>query len=50
VIDLINERRGKEYLFERGPLAGRIGVALGLVVVTTLFSANELSTFLYFRF
>jgi alginate O-acetyltransferase complex protein AlgI len=50
VVDLINESRGEEYLLQTSPHARRVALGAGLMVVVTLFAANQLNAFIYFRF
>jgi alginate O-acetyltransferase complex protein AlgI len=50
LIDLVNEARGEEYLFERRAAPRRIVVAGLLLVALTFFSGNELNAFIYFQF
>jgi D-alanyl-lipoteichoic acid acyltransferase DltB (MBOAT superfamily) len=50
VIDLFNEVRHEEYLFEAVPAWRRLAVATGFLVMLTGFSGNELNAFIYFQF
>jgi alginate O-acetyltransferase complex protein AlgI len=50
LIDLLNERRGEEYVFERIHEAVRIGVAVVMFVMITFLAGNELNAFIYFQF
>ena len=50
VLDIVNEARGEEDPFETAPLHIRLATAMTLIVLTTLFSANELNAFAYFQF
>ena len=50
VMDLVNESRGEEYVFERIHETVRIGVAVALFLLVTFFSGNELNAFIYFQF
>jgi D-alanyl-lipoteichoic acid acyltransferase DltB (MBOAT superfamily) len=50
LVDLLNEYRSEEYLFERSPEGLRIAVAVGLLLAVTFFSGNELNAFIYFQF
>ncbi|MET0533086.1 MAG: hypothetical protein ABW171_02585, partial [Steroidobacter sp.] len=49
-IDLINERRGEEYLFERLPALGRAAVAMSLMVFAVIFAGSSANAFIYFQF
>jgi hypothetical protein len=49
-VDLLIERRGEEYLFETASDRWRLATAMGLLVVITLFGANQANDFIYFRF
>jgi D-alanyl-lipoteichoic acid acyltransferase DltB (MBOAT superfamily) len=50
LIDLVNETRGEEYLFERIHETVRIGVAVSFFLLVTFLSGNELNAFIYFQF
>ncbi len=50
VIDLVNEYRAEEYLFERIPNRPRIAVATLVLLALTFFSGNETNAFIYFQF
>jgi len=50
VVDLINEYRGEEYIFERAPERLRIAIAGLLLLALTCFSGNEINAFIYFQF
>lgn len=50
LMDLINEARGEDYLFERRPEAQRLALAVLLLVALTYFAGNELNAFIYFQF
>lgn len=50
VIDLINERRGEEYLFERAHPYTRVGIGSILMLATLLFAGSKSNAFIYFQF
>jgi alginate O-acetyltransferase complex protein AlgI len=50
VLDLLNEARNEEYVFERTYYPWRVATGLALMAVITLFSANQANAFIYFRF
>jgi len=50
VMDLINERRGEEYLFEHAVDTRRVAVGVGLMSLVAVLAANQLNAFIYFRF
>lgn len=50
VIDLFNESRGEEYLLETSLVFRRVAVGMAMMGVVTLFAANQLNAFIYFRF
>lgn len=50
LIDLINERRDEEYLFEKTRPYFRIVVALALISATFFFSGSKANAFIYFQF
>ena len=50
VIDLINERRGEEYLFERLPALGRAAVAMSVMFFALIFAGSSANAFIYFQF
>jgi alginate O-acetyltransferase complex protein AlgI len=50
VVDLLNETRDEEYVFERSYYPWRVATGLALMAVITLFSANQANAFIYFRF
>jgi len=49
-VDLVNEYRREEYLFERIPERRRIAVAALVFLGLACFSGNEINAFLYFQF
>ena len=49
-IDVANEYRDEEYLFENASDVSRIGIAVVLLIALTLFSGNNISAFIYFQF
>jgi hypothetical protein len=50
LIDVLNEARGEEYAFERTGYTWRVATGLATMAIITLFSANQLNAFIYFRF
>ena len=50
IVDLFNEFRGEEYLFEKTAEMRRVAVGFGLMAAITLLAANQLNAFIYFRF
>jgi alginate O-acetyltransferase complex protein AlgI len=50
LVDLFNEYRGEEYLFEKAPHLSRVGLAVVLFAVLALFSGNKINAFIYFQF
>jgi D-alanyl-lipoteichoic acid acyltransferase DltB (MBOAT superfamily) len=49
-IDLLNEFRGEEYVLERTGHQWRVAAGLAFMALITLFSANQVNAFIYFRF
>lgn len=49
-VDLVNEYRGEEYLFEKAAERVRMIVALGALIAITFFSGNVINAFIYFQF
>jgi D-alanyl-lipoteichoic acid acyltransferase DltB (MBOAT superfamily) len=50
VMDLINELRDEEYVFETALETRRVAVGVALMAVVVVFAANQLNAFIYFRF
>jgi alginate O-acetyltransferase complex protein AlgI len=50
VVDLVNEARGEEYVFETVAPVHRVAIGVALMVLITVVSANQLNAFIYFRF
>jgi alginate O-acetyltransferase complex protein AlgI len=50
VMDLVNERRGEEYVFETALETRRVVTGLAMMAVVAVFAANQLNAFIYFRF
>ena len=50
VMDVINETRGEEYVFETAVETRRVAVGVALMAVVAVFAANQLNAFIYFRF
>jgi D-alanyl-lipoteichoic acid acyltransferase DltB (MBOAT superfamily) len=49
-VDVVNEARGEEYVFESAMPMRRVAVGLAMMALVTLFAANQLNAFIYFRF
>jgi D-alanyl-lipoteichoic acid acyltransferase DltB (MBOAT superfamily) len=49
-IDIINERRGEEYLLERVHPYARVVIAMSFMVITLLFAGSKSNAFIYFQF
>jgi alginate O-acetyltransferase complex protein AlgI len=50
LLDLVNERRGEEYLFERLSAQTRAAVAMSLVLGAVMFAGSSVNAFIYFQF
>jgi hypothetical protein len=50
VMDVINEARGEEFVFERSLETRRVAVGVALMAIVAVFAANQLNAFIYFRF
>lgn len=50
IIDIINERRGEEYLLEGSHPYIRVAIALLFIVVTLSFAGSKTNAFIYFQF
>jgi D-alanyl-lipoteichoic acid acyltransferase DltB (MBOAT superfamily) len=50
LLDLVNERRGEEYLFARLSPTTRAAVAMSLVLVAVMFAGSSVNAFIYFQF
>jgi alginate O-acetyltransferase complex protein AlgI len=50
VIDLVNEYRGEEYLFENYHESLRLAYAFAGFVALAIYSGNNLNAFIYFQF
>jgi alginate O-acetyltransferase complex protein AlgI len=50
LLDLVNERRGEEYLFERLSASTRAAVAMSLILVAVIFAGSSANAFIYFQF
>ena len=50
LLDLMHERRGEEYLFERLSAQARAAVAMSLVMVAVMFAGSSVNAFIYFQF
>jgi D-alanyl-lipoteichoic acid acyltransferase DltB (MBOAT superfamily) len=50
IVDLFNEFRKEEYLFERTAEMRRVAVGVCFMAALTILAANQLNAFIYFRF
>ena len=50
IVDVVNEARAEEYVFEKSFATRRVAVGLAMMTLMTLFAANQLNAFIYFRF
>lgn len=50
LMDLVNEARGEEFLFERTFEMRRAAVGVALMALVAVLAANQLNAFIYFRF
>jgi D-alanyl-lipoteichoic acid acyltransferase DltB (MBOAT superfamily) len=50
LLDLLLEYREEEYPFEKTPQMCQLAYAASVLVLVTLFSANEVNAFIYFQF
>ncbi len=50
VMDLVNESRAEEYVFEGAADTRRVAVGIAMMAVVAVFAANQLNAFIYFRF
>ncbi len=50
LLDLLNERRGEEYVFEGLPAMKRVAVAMSLMVAVLIFAGSSANAFIYFQF
>jgi hypothetical protein len=50
VVDLFNESRREEYVFETAVPIRRVAVGIAMMAIVTVFAANQLNAFIYFRF
>lgn len=50
LVDLVNERRGEEYLFMRRSATTRAAVAMSLALVAVVFAGSSANAFIYFQF
>jgi D-alanyl-lipoteichoic acid acyltransferase DltB (MBOAT superfamily) len=50
LVDLINESRGEEYVFETAVETRRVAVGVAMMALVAVFAANQLNAFIYFRF
>jgi alginate O-acetyltransferase complex protein AlgI len=50
ILDFLLEYRDEEYLFEKTPQMYQLAYAASLLVLVTLFSANDVNAFIYFQF
>lgn len=49
-IDIINERRGEEYLFERAHPYTRVVIGMSFIILTLMFAGSKSNAFIYFQF
>jgi D-alanyl-lipoteichoic acid acyltransferase DltB (MBOAT superfamily) len=50
LVDLVNESRREECLFDTMPEPYRVAVGFAMMALVTLYAANQLNAFIYFRF
>jgi len=50
VMDLINETRGEEYVFETAVETRRVAIGVAMMALVAVFAANQANAFIYFRF
>jgi len=50
LVDVINESRGEEYVFETAVETRRVAVGVAMMALVAVFAANQLNAFIYFRF
>ncbi len=50
LVDLINEARDEEYVFETAVNVRRVATGLAMMMLVAVFAANQLNAFIYFRF
>jgi D-alanyl-lipoteichoic acid acyltransferase DltB (MBOAT superfamily) len=50
LIDLFNEYRDEEYLFERALDMPRVAIGVATMACVALFAANQINAFIYFQF
>jgi D-alanyl-lipoteichoic acid acyltransferase DltB (MBOAT superfamily) len=50
LVDLVNEWRSEEYVFETLVPARRVAVGVAFMALITVLAANQLNAFIYFRF
>ncbi len=50
VMDLVNESRGEEYVFEGAVDTRRVALGIAMMAMVAVFAANQLNAFIYFRF
>ena len=50
IVDLICESRDEEYVLERALHSRRVAVGVAMMLIVTMFAANQLNAFIYFRF
>ena len=49
-LDLVNERRGEEYVMERSSVTVRVAAGLALALAALLFAGSSTNAFIYFQF
>lgn len=50
LMDLVNESRGEEYVFEGAADTRRVALGIAMMAMVAVFAANQLNAFIYFRF
>jgi hypothetical protein len=50
ILDLINESRAEEFLFETSREPRRVAVGVAMMALITILAANQFNAFIYFRF
>ena len=50
LLDILLEVRREEYPLENMPHRFRVATAMGLALLVTIFSANQVNAFIYFQF
>lgn len=50
LVDLVNERRGEDYLFEKTHPYTKVLIAMSFLILTLLFAGSKSNAFIYFQF